>query len=73
MKRIENEERREVQAHRRLNLRAPLIVLEAKYDEDRKTFFGYAKNISRGGMFISSINPRDPGRKFLVELPLAMT
>jgi uncharacterized protein (TIGR02266 family) len=65
-----NGDGRPVQADRRLNLRSPMIVLEAKFEDGRKTFFGYAKNISRGGMFISSINPKDPGSQFLVELPL---
>ena len=63
-------ESRPEQIDRRLNLRSPMIVLEAKFEKGRKTFFGYAKNISRGGMFIASVNPKDPGSQFLVELPL---
>lgn len=61
---------RPVQAHRRKNLRSPLIVMRAKEGHDRPTFFGYAKNISRGGMFIASVNPPDPGRRFDVEFSL---
>lgn len=61
---------RPIQAHRRKNLRSPLIVMQAKEDQGRPTFFGYAKNISRGGMFIASVNPLEPGRRFDVEFSL---
>jgi hypothetical protein len=64
------EGRARLQGNRRLSLRSPLIVLKARIDQDKMSFFGYAKNISRGGMFISSINPREPGSQFRVEFPL---
>jgi uncharacterized protein (TIGR02266 family) len=54
----------------RKNLRAPLMVLKVRVDDGRKVFFGYAKNISRGGLFISTTNPREPGTSFQVEVPL---
>ena len=57
-------------ASRRKNLRKPLLVLRAKLDDGRKTFFGYAKNISCSGMFIASVNPRQAGELFEVELTL---
>lgn len=53
----------------RTNLRAPLIVLNIKAEENQKTFFGYSKNISKSGMFIATANPRDPGSRFRVEIP----
>lgn len=56
--------------HQRKALRAPLIVLRVKLDDGRKSFFGYAKNISRSGLFISTANPREPGERFQVELSL---
>lgn len=56
--------------HHRKALRAPLIVLRVKLDDGRKSFFGYAKNISRSGLFIATVNPRDPGERFQVELTL---
>jgi len=59
-----------MQKYKRKALRRPLIVLRARLENDRKSFFGYAKNISRGGMFISSVNPYDPGSRFKVEFPL---
>lgn len=57
-------------AHQRKSLRAPLIVLRVKLDDGRKSFFGYAKNISRSGLFIATVNPRDPGERFDVEMTL---
>lgn len=57
-------------AHKRKSLRSPLIVLRVKLDDGRKTFFGYAKNISRSGLFIATVNPREPGERFHVELAL---
>ncbi len=54
----------------RRNLRSPLIVLKVKLEEGTRAFFGYAKNISRSGMFITSVNPREPGSRFPVEIPL---
>jgi uncharacterized protein (TIGR02266 family) len=57
-------------ADRRRHLRRPLIVLRVKLDNGTRTFFGYAKNISRSGMFIASVNPERPGDTFRVEIPL---
>lgn len=51
-------------ADKRTDLRKPLMVLKAHLDDGRKVFFGYARNISRGGMFIASVNPRTPGEQF---------
>jgi hypothetical protein len=59
-------------AHMRKSLRSPLIVLQVKLDDGYKSFFGYAKNISRSGFFIASINPREPGERFQVELVLPL-
>jgi len=58
------------QAHRRRILKKPLIVLQTKPEAARATFFGYAKNISRGGMFVASVNPPRPGSRFVVEFSL---
>ena len=51
-------------------LRAPITVLQADCTDGHKTFFGYAKNLSRSGMMIGTINPREPGSRFWVEFPL---
>ena len=55
---------------RRKFLRAPLIVQRVRVTEDSRTFFGYAKNISRGGLFISATRPKEIGRRFSLEIPL---
>lgn len=54
----------------RRNLRSPLIVEKIPCGDGYKTFFGYAKNISRGGLFIATVKPRDPGEEFTIELTL---
>lgn len=54
----------------RKNLRAPLIVLKVTEDGNRDRLFGYAKNISRSGLFIQSINPREPGDQFTISFEL---
>lgn len=55
---------------KRRDLRTPLIVLKVKLDDGKKAFFGYAKNISRSGLFIATVNPKEPGSRFQVEIPL---
>ena len=59
-----------IQADKRKNLRSPLLTLRVKLDDGSKAFFGYTKNISRSGMFISSINPKAAGEIYQVEIPL---
>lgn len=58
------------QKSQRNNLRAPLIVEKIPCDDGQKTFFGYAKNISRGGLFIGTVKPREPGDRFTIEFTL---
>lgn len=57
----------------RRNLRAPIIVEKIPCGDGRKTFFGYAKNISRGGLFVATVKPREPGEEFTIELVLPTT
>jgi uncharacterized protein (TIGR02266 family) len=56
--------------HLRRELRQPLTVLKATNNSGPKTLFGYACNISRSGMLISTINPRKPGSRYEVEFSL---
>ncbi|HSG05492.1 MAG TPA: PilZ domain-containing protein [Nitrospiria bacterium] len=61
-------------ADSRKNLRAPLMVLKvAEEVGGRNRLFGYAKNISCSGLFIQSVNPREPGDCFTIsfEVPEA--
>lgn len=57
-------------AHHRKHLRSPLIVLNIINASGNKTFFGYGKNISLGGVFIGTVNPREVGARFHLEIPL---
>ncbi len=59
-----------VQLNKRKNLRSPILTLKVKLDDGQKAFFGYAKNISASGMFIASVNPKEPGQAYQVEIPL---
>ena len=60
-------------ADRRADLRSPIIVLKVTEKDGRQVFFGYAKNISRSGLFISSINPRVAGERFSISFQLPET
>ncbi len=57
-------------AQQRKYLRAPMIILNIIQAGGSKSFFGYGKNISRGGLFIGTVNPREPGARFQLEIPL---
>lgn len=59
-----------VQEYKRRSLRVPIIVTRVKVDQDGKVFFGYAKNISKAGIFIQTINPKKVGERFNVEFTL---
>lgn len=58
------------QINKRSATRAPLIVEKIPCDDGHKTFFGYAKNVSRGGLFIATVKPREVGEEFLIEWTL---
>jgi uncharacterized protein (TIGR02266 family) len=58
------------QKNQRRATRAPLIVEKIPCGDGQKTLFGYAKNISRGGLFIATVKPREPGEQFTIELTL---
>jgi len=62
-----------VQKDKRSNLRVPMIVEKLPCGDGHNTFFGYARNLSCGGMFIATVNPREPGEQFdlTVRLPPA--
>ena len=58
------------QKDKRRNLRVPLIVEKVPCGDGRRTFFGYASNLSCGGVFISTVNPREPGDQFDLHVKL---
>lgn len=59
-----------LRSDRRKNLRKQLLVLKIRGEDNRGVFFGYAKTISRGGMFISSVNPRKMAEEFEITFKL---
>lgn len=61
-----------VQKNKRRTTRSPLIVEKIPIEDGYKTLFGYAKNISRGGLFISTVKPREPGETFTIEFSLPL-
>ena len=68
----ENPEYAAEQKNKRHASRFPLIVEKIPCGDGQKTLFGYAKNVSRGGLFISTVKPREPGEVFTIELTLPM-
>lgn len=60
-------------ADRRRYLRDPIIVFKVTEESNHQHLFGYAKNISRGGLFIASINPRHPGERFQITFQIPKT
>ncbi len=56
-----------LRADRRKNFRGHLLVLKVKGSSRKRSFFGYAKTISRNGIFIASISPKEVGEEFVLE------
>lgn len=59
-----------LRSDRRKNLRRQILVLKVKGEDQKGTFFGYCKTVSRGGMFITSVNPRKLGEEFDITFTL---
>lgn len=59
-----------LRSDRRKTLRKQLLVLKVRGEDTRGAFFGYAKTVSRGGMFISSVNPRKMSEEFEITFSL---
>lgn len=66
------EEKRQ-KADKRKSLRTHLLVLKVQGKYSNKSFFGYAKNISQSGLFISSFTPKEAGERFPLEFTLPDT
>jgi uncharacterized protein (TIGR02266 family) len=58
------------EADQRKNLRAPLLALKVHAGDGQKFFYGYTKNISRSGMFVSTLKLHEPGTRLLLEVTL---
>jgi len=55
---------------RRKNLRKQLLVLKIKGEDEKGVFFGYAKTLSTGGMFITTITPKKKGEEFKISFSM---
>ena len=57
-------------AERRVHTRSHVLVTRAKIGDERKYFFGYARDVSRSGVFVKIAIPKNPGEEFQVEFTL---
>ena len=57
-------------AERRVHTRSHVLVTRAKIGDERKYFFGYARDVSRSGVFVKIVTPKNPGEVFRVEFTL---
>ncbi|PLX43509.1 MAG: pilus assembly protein PilZ [Deltaproteobacteria bacterium] len=57
-------------ANRRAYPRSPVVVREARYICGMEVFFGYAQNISRSGLFISTAKLREAGDIYEIQFSL---
>ncbi len=60
-------------SNKRARLRQPILVTQVKMGDDRKYFFGYAKNISTSGIFIQTVAPKDVACEFSIEFTIPKT
>lgn len=59
-----------VGADQRAHPRSPIVVREARCIAGMDVFFGYALNISRGGVFIATPKQRAPGAEYEIQFRL---
>lgn len=57
-------------ADQRVHPRSPIVVREARCICGIDVFFGYARNISRGGVFIATPKKRKPGEVYEIQFSL---
>lgn len=69
----ENQESDQKIPDKRKMLRYPIIILKVTEEGLKEHLFGYAKNISRSGLFIQSVNPREPGEQFTISFQIPNT
>lgn len=69
----ENQENVQKIPDKRKTLRYPIIILKVTEEGQKEHLFGYAKNISRSGLFIQSVNPREPGEQFTISFQISNT
>jgi uncharacterized protein (TIGR02266 family) len=57
---------------RRTHLRSPIVVREARVLAGMEVFFGYAMDISRGGIFVATSAPHKRSIGEIVEIQFAL-
>ncbi|MBI3595873.1 MAG: PilZ domain-containing protein [Nitrospirae bacterium] len=70
---METEEKPQKIPDKRKSLRYPILILKVTEEGKKEHLFGYAKNISRSGFFIQSVNPREPGERFTISFHIPKT
>lgn len=70
---METEDKPQKVPDKRRSLRYPIIILKVTEEENKEHLFGYAKNISRSGLFIQSVNPRETGERFTISFEVPKT
>ena len=63
-------EPQEESVERRGDPRVPRRGLQVRGESRKAFFFGYAVNLSLGGIFIQTTNPKDPGTRVRLQIPL---
>ncbi len=63
-------EPQEDSVERRVTPRIPLRVLQVRGESRKAFFFGYAMNLSPAGIFIQTTNPKEPGTRVRLQIPL---
>ncbi len=69
MKKDPSEPKEEV-VERRVAPRVPLRVLQVRGESRKAFFFGYAVNLGLGGIFIQTTNPKEPGTRVRLQIPV---
>lgn len=59
-----------IQKERRKELRVALLVYKMRIEDSKAVFFGYARNISAGGLFVPTLNPKNVGERFRLRFRL---
>ena len=59
-----------LQEERRLHRRTPFRALHVRGESKRLHFSGYVRNLSIGGLFLQTTNPKPVGSKLRIQLPL---
>lgn len=59
-----------LQEERRLHRRTPFRALHVRGESKRLFFSGYVRNLSIGGLFLQTTNPKPVGTKLRIHLPL---